>query len=410
MDTSLTSSSLPRVLPPPIFGIGTPPSEVVTALTSGVVDIKRRVEIYESDAITPFAIDAWNSRLIDGTITVDGTRDERRMCDFSLENNDFALGLNPDGGFWYDKILKAFWGIQYYDARGVLRYWEIQVGEFMIDRIVEDYFPNICKVTGRDYAKKCVLTKIKNALQFSGQTPVERIVGALGANAGISKFRLPYTGLAFTNDVVFDAGTARWEMMKKVTDSVGYEIYFTSDGYLTMRPYQDPVLSPLAWSFKTGADKGNLVTYSRSSDDSLIKNHVIVIGATVTTTDGISTTSYGEAENTNPSSPTRTGRIGDRVDIFKSDYITSTAQAQDVAEVRLRISALEEYSIDFSSMILPWIDANEIVDIVNPKETLYVPARFLLSNYTLPMNLGPMTGVGKRVTIAGTTRPLGVQS
>lgn len=406
---SSQTPTAPTLLPPPISTIGVPPAEVVTALTSGVVEIKRRVEIYENDAKTPFAIDDWDARLIDGSITVDGTRDERRMCDFTLQNNDFALGLNPNGGFWYDKILKAYWGIEYYVGLTRKR-WEMQVGEFMIDRISEDYFPNVAKVTGRDYTKKCLLTKIKNALQFSTQTPVEQIISALAANAGIKKFRLPYTGLAFQNDIVFDQGTDRWAMMKRIADSVGYEVYFTSDGYLTIRPYQDPVLSPLVWRFTTGPSQGSLVTYSRTSDDALIKNHVIVIGATITDSGGYSTTSYGESINTDLSSPTNTDRIGDRVDIFKSDYITTNAQAQNIADTRLRVSALEEYSIDFSSMILPWIDANDIVDIINPKETLYVPARFLLSNYSLPMNLGAMTGVGKRVTIIGTRRQIGVVS
>lgn len=396
-------------IPEYLLTTGVPPQEVIDALTSGVIVVKRRVEIYESDAVTPFNIPFWDGRLIDGSITVDGTRDERRMCEFQLDNADFELGLDPYGGFWYDKILKAFWGIEYNNPRGSQTFWEMQVGEFMIDRIDEDYFPNTCKVTGRDYAKKCLITSIGNAIQFSNQTPVETIIGALGANAGIKKFRLPYTGLTFQDDIVFDAGTARWQIMKKLGDSVGFEVYITADGYLTMRAYQDPVLSPLSWTFQPGpTEDGSLVTYSRSSDDALVKNHVTVIGATVTDDLGLSTTAFGEARNDDPSSPTNIDRIGDRVDPFKSDYITDSGQAQAVAEMRLRVSSLEEFNISFSSMILPWVDGNDIVDIINPKETLYIPARFLLSNYTLPFGLGAMTGTGKRVTIVGTLRQFGV--
>jgi hypothetical protein len=392
---------------PPFSTIGIPADEVVDALISGVVVIKRRVEIYENDAVTPFAITDWDSRVIDGSITVDGTRDERRMCDFSFQNNDLALKINADGGFFYDKILKAFWGIEYYSGN-TLTHWEMQVGEFMIDRIVEDYFPNVCKVTGRDYAKKCLLSKIKNSLQFSSGTPVEQIISALAANSGVTKFRMPYTGIAFTDNLVFDAGTPRFEMMKKLAGSVGYEVYFTSDGYLTMRPWQDPVLSPVSWIFRTGVVDGTLVTYTRTSDDALIRNHVIVQGATVTNDVGFSITAYGEAFNTDSNSPTRIDKIGDRVDFYKSDFITDPEQAQIVAEQRLRVSALEEYSIDFSSVILPWIDANDIVDIINDKEIGYVPARFLLSNYTLPFSLSSMSGNGKRVTIVGTSKSPGV--
>lgn len=397
------------VSPPVVLGnIGVPPAAVIAQLISGVVEITRRVEIYNSDAITPFAIDNWDARLVDGSITVDGTRDERRMCDFTLENNDYQLNLDPINGFWYDKILKVFWGINYYNSLDQFVHWEVQVGEFMIDRIEEDYFPNTCKVTGRDYTKKCLLSDIVNSIQFSNEYPVEQIITALAANSGVAKFRMPYTGLSFSDDVVFDPGTARWAIIKKLADSIGYEVYFTADGYLTMRPYQDPVLSPLVWTFNTDPDAGTLVSFKRSSDDSLVKNHTIVIGATVTDNSGVSTTAFGEAVNDDVSTPTYRARIGDRANIFKSDYITETSDAQALADARLRVMALEQFQVDFSCPILPWLDANDIVDITNPKDSSFVPSRFLLSSYTLPMSLQPMTAVAKRITIAGTTRQMGI--
>lgn len=395
-------------LPPLVATLGRPPAEVITALISGVVDIKRRVEIYNADGVTPFNIEDWDSRLVSGSITVDAFRDERRMCDFNFTNLDQALNIDPINGFYYDKILKSYWGIEYY-AGTILRRWEMQTGEFMIDRIEEDFFPHVTKVTGRDYVKKCINSKVASSLQFSSQTPIEVIIRALAANAGVSKFRLPYIGLGFADDVVFDAFSSRWEIIKRLADSIGYEVYFTSDGYLTMRPYQDPVTSPVVWVFRTGLDQGTLVSYKRSSNDSRIKNHVIVIGATVTSDSGLSQTAFGEARNDDPVSPTNIARIGDRVDPYKSDYITDSAQAQAIAEARLRIAALEEYNIDFSSVLMPWIDAGDIVDIIDERASLFVPARFVLSNYSLPYELGPMSGVGRRVTIVGTTREFEVR-
>lgn len=392
-------------LPPPIQELGRPSDEVVTAMISGVVVITRRVEIYNSDGTTPFDIEDWNSRLVaGGGITIDSNRDERRMCEFTLNNHDRALNLNPTNGFFYDNILKSFWGIEYYNSDDELVQWEMQTGEFMIDRIDEDYFPNTVRVTGRDYTKKCLQSKIASSLQFASQIPVETIIQALAANAGVTKFRLPYIGIGFDEDVVFDAFSSRWEIIKKLADSIGYEVYFTSDGYLTMRPYRDPTTSPIVWTFKAGTDQGTLVDYKRSSNDSGIKNHVIVIGATTTSELGFSTTAFGEAINTDPASPTRVEKIGDRVDPYKSDYITDSLQAQAIAEARLRIAALEEYDIAFSSLVIPWIEAGDIVDIVDDEASPYVPARFLLSSYNLSYNLGAMTGNGRRVTIVGTTR------
>src|SRR5688572_3503030 len=147
-----------------------PPDEVIDALISGIVNVRRRAEIYEADASTPFDIPDWDSRLTGGEVTVDAFRDERRMCDLTFNNYDNALKLDPYSGFYYDKIIKTFWGIRYYTVNGVLREWETQIGEFMIDQISEDYFPDEIKITGRDYAKKCLVSKLSNSMSFPQYT------------------------------------------------------------------------------------------------------------------------------------------------------------------------------------------------------------------------------------------------
>lgn len=391
---------------PIVTSLGIPSDEVIDALIAGVVRVRRRVEIYESDGVTPFDIPYWDARLVDGQITVDRERDERRMCDITLTNDDNALELDPYDGFWYDKILKVFWGIKYYDAFGGELFWETQIGEFMIDKIEETAFPHVVKVVGRDYAKKCLVSKLKNSQTYTQYTPVENIIRSLAANCGVTKFALPYTGEGFALDTVFERGIERWNVMKQLANAIGYELFFRGDGYLTMRPYGDPTLSPLQWIFNTSPLDGTLVDYTRSSNDSRIKNHIIVVGANTTNLDGFTQTAFGEAINTDPASPTRVARIGDRVDIIQSDYVTDSVQAQTMAEQRLRVAALEEFDINFSSLLIPWLEAGDIVDIVNPRESIYVPRRFLLANYTFPLALGPMTGTGRRVTIVGTTETL----
>lgn len=398
---------MPTQYTPSLPQQGTPPNEVIDALTAGIVRVTRRVEIYEGDGLTPFDIPHWDARLVEGQVTIDATRDERRMCDISFENNDNALKINPIDGFWYDKVVKAFWGIRYFS--GVTeRRWETQIGEFMIDQINEKSFPNVVKITGRDYAKKCLTSKLKTSLAFSEYTPIEDIITALATNCGITKIALPYTGQGFTTGVVFERGTERWKVMKDLAASIGYELYFRGDGYLTMRPYGDPTYSPLTWIFNTSPLDGTLVDYERTGNDSRIKNHIVVVGTTETDLNGFSQTAFAEVINTDPSSPTRVTRpgLGFRTEIIESDYITTNQQAEQIANQTMRISALEEYSINFESVIIPWLDGGDIVEIVEPDESVYVPKRFLLSNFNLPLGLGPMTGTGRRVTIVGTVNNL----
>lgn len=404
-------------LRPTVAALGAPPDEVISQLTSGLVRVSRRIEIYESDGVTPFDIPNWDARLIEGTISIDRERDERRSIDCLLDNTDRLLKNDPYAGFWYDKVLKAFWGIRYYDSvlQTWLR-WETQVGEFMIDRLDEDRFPHAVKVTGRDYTKKCLNSKLAYSVSFPSGTMVEDIVKALALNAGITKFNLPITNQAYTNTLTFTRGTERWKVMQQVADTIAHEVYLMPDGSLTMQPYPDPTTSPIAWSFTQNAG-GSLVSYTRSNNDSRIFNHIIVTGAALgsdpdnapadlsQTDDQASEVVFAEALNTDPGSPTRIARIGERVmPPVESDLFTSVASAQAYADAQLRISSLEEYTMSFESLILPWLDGSDIVEIVEEDSSDYTPRRFLLSNISLPLGLGTMSGTARRVTIVGTTQ------
>ena len=115
---------------------------------------------------------------------------------------------------------------------------------------------------------------------------------------------------------------------------------------------------------------------------------------------------FAEAINNIPGSPTAVDRIGDRVDQYESDLFTTVAQAQQYANTQLRIAALEEYTMSFESLLLPWLEASDIVEIVEERASDYTPRRFLLSNFTFPLGLGTMSGTARRVTVVGTKQTL----
>jgi hypothetical protein len=334
-------------------------------------------------------------RLIDGSVTVDSTRDERRSFDLTLDNSDFGIVHAPTG-LWYDKIFKIYSGIRY-RIDGVWNEWETQIGEFMIDSVSEAHFPYTVKVAGRDYTKKLLVSKFANATSFPKGQAIETTIKTIAQNAGVTKFLLPLTGKTLGSVTLFERGTSRWEAMKGIADAFGYEIFFDAEGYLVMREYADPVLSPISYTFETGA-YGNLASYEKSLNDSRIYNHIVVTGES---SDSDTIPVSAEAKNTTASSPTNISKLGDRVYQYSSSFITTTAQAQDVANKFLKIYALEEFDLNFEAIALPWLEAGEIVEFIDPRPAPDQPTKFLLSSLNLPLGIGAMSANAKRVSIVG---------
>lgn len=574
---------------PDIVLRGFPTDEVMRAIEAGNTAVTRRIEIFESDATTKWEPDDEGiERLIDGSVTVDYTRDERRTMDLRLDNSDNLLRPNPDDGFWYDKIIKCYRGVRFsqssappsiviveestgneaFELRSILwrmgytditvdtsitkfeqvrqydivasfrktgattkaqllkdafaegrkvltfgygsdnthfpfigtaaasgsqtwainttpydtpvsggwsnesygsatgrmitalagparavatalsgatthytviitenenhgrwlhwqpnqvgtqgkilldkamdwlenhkpyKMWEYQVGEFMVENIGEEYFPDITTVSGRDYTAKCLKSLLGEAASFAAGTRLDVLVRAIAANCGITKMRIPNVADKLESRLDIESGTERWRVMRDACEMMNYELFFDHTGVLIMRPYLDPTTSPVSWTFKTGK-QGNLVSHSRNTNDSRIFNHIIVKGGLANDKDVLP--AFGQARNTEPSSPTRIARLGDRVKIIEAEWLKSDQKCRELAQRRLKINALESYEIDYSSYVYPWQEAGEIIRFLDPDRTDEEPTRFLQDTLNIPMGLGPMSATGKRVTFVDDT-------
>lgn len=319
-----------------------------------------------------------------------------------------AIATSPSGGFWLDlhlpnvdgteaqKLLKSALDYMRYFER--YKTWEIQLGEFMIDGISEDNFPDQIKVTGRDLTKKLITSKLSRTSTFPIGTGVEAFVRGQLALAGIpvAKMSFDMGGETFATEVSFEKGTTRWDMIKSTLESFGYEKFFDAFGIFTVRKYLDPTTAPVSQVFGTGPD-GNLVSFSKSVNDSRIFNHIIVTG------EGLGDDSllgyFGEAEVLDLSLPTHRDRIGDRVEMIDAPWISSDDEANVLALQRLRISALESYELSFASIYYSWLEGGTIVQINDPDAFDFEPDRFLMDSISFPFDLGPMSATGKRVII-----------
>lgn len=366
-----------------------PPAYALAAILGPASKIVRHVDIYEEDAVTPYLLDA---PFLSGGVNIDMARSERRTVDLVLDNSDDQLP-HKAGEFWYDKIIKPYRGVEYVDEFGDDTVWETSLGEFMIDGIQSQDFPHTISVQGRDYTKKLLTSKFKYATAFTAGSPVLDTIKTIAQNGGIQKFILPASGGNLGVDYTFESNTERWKAINDIATAFGYEVYFDPDGYLVVREYQDPITSPIVFTFEIGP-LSNVASWKKTSSDSRLYNVVIAKG------ESSSTIPYSAvASNTEPSSPTNIDEIGERVYEYSSAFITTEEQAQTVANNFLKVMALEEFNIDIGSIVLPWLEAGNIIQFDD--ETGIGPTEFLLSSMTVPLTLGTMSTVGKRVTIVG---------
>jgi hypothetical protein len=162
-----------------------------------------------------------------------------------------------------------------------------------------------------------------------------------------------------------------------------------------MREFQDPVSSPESFRFETGPG-GTLVEFGKQVNDTRIKNHVVVSGEN---SDQVPV--FAEAENNKTGSPTRIGKLGRRTEEYVSQYIDAYAQAKELADKMLAVQALESFEVNIDSLVLPWLEVGEIIRFVDPDPAPGDPDRYLLDSLNIPLKLGAMGAVGKRVTIVG---------
>ncbi|URG17394.1 minor tail protein [Rhodococcus phage Mbo2] len=282
--------------------------------------------------------------------------------------------------------------------------WECQIGEFVPDDLSDaDEKNDRIKVTARDYTARCLNSKLTKATAFTATQSIESIISALAVNSGIRNMNLPVTSKVLGKDQTWERDTERWAIMKEIALANNYEIWFDATGYLRLTPQQDPVATPPSLILETGIG-GNLVSRQQKTGSSNLFNHITVIGESSDTTIPLC---FGEAINNAPNSPSRIGGdglpggIGERTKNITSPLVTTDDQAKELATAMLAVASLEEFELNFSAVLFPWLEPGEIVEMAESNDEYWGPARYLLSTISLPLDLSPMSGTAKRVIKVG---------
>lgn len=379
-----TSAGIP--LPDPTPTDTTPTGQaILDIIQAPTTQVTRRVQILNPDGTVYYDSPKINA----GSVTVDASRDERRMFDLEIEattGSDFRLRLGH-GSLWYDKVFVLYRGIK--TVTGSL---EWPLGSFFADQIDDANFPYTIKITGRDHTKKLLLSKLNHALTFKKGQSVADLIRFEAAVAGIFNIILPWNDSELAppildTDYSWDADTTRWKIITDICTAFSLEVFFNAYNVMIVRPYRDPATTPSTITFATGPKIGNIATFTRSGNDSQLYNHVVVSGGSTNTIPV-----WAEAQITDPNSPAHADKIGDRqMDTITSALITTTAQAQTLANSLLKIAALESYSANIGALVIPWLEAGDIATFLDPNPVnANDPVQFFMHDFTIPMTLAPM--------------------
>jgi len=369
-----------------IYGV-TPTFDIIDQFEADHVTVVAWADIYESDNVTP-----WREYVAveSGSVSVDMTRSERRNLEITLNDADGDLGYGP-GFFWYDKIIHVCKGIRLDNGDFYMTY----MGEFIPDNIQRPHFPRTLQVTARDFTKKLMMDKFPDTITFAAGLNVGTVISTMATNAGVTKKNFAPTTNVLLADMPYSRGDTRWNVMEGLAQGIGFELFFSGQGYLTFRPNVDPFTAPVSYTFRTGLD-ANLVNFSRTTTDAFMFNDVIVHGSSTN-----NALVMGRAENNNANSPTRIAKVGRRMNMFPSESVPDNATALANATSLLKVAGLEQYDMSLESIAAPWLEAGDAVETLIDDSAPGDPTRFLLSSFSIPLGLGSMSGSAKRVALVG---------
>lgn len=268
--------------------------------------------------------------ITDGTITIDYTAATRRTCTLTITDPTRVLvpAIASDTIAPYGQSLTVFFGPINNP---------VQMGIFYIQEDDADDQGTQFEFTVKGYDRSGIISQeALTAVQTiaAGTNYAAAIQALLASRDPSLKFNFAPTSYV-TPLITLDINQDPWAAALQMATAIGMDLFFDRGGTCVMRPTPDPANVAQSWIY-SDSDMGygfmldelqkNVVA------DGTVYNHVIVTAETSSTTD----TYQAEAMDTNPASPTYVnGPFRDRPIFYKSSIVTSTAQAQALANAKL---------------------------------------------------------------------------
>ena len=329
-----------------------------------------------------------------GKVTVSNTNSIRRTCEVHLTTDRTTDNLVPDTGFDYlapfGNQLRLYRGIEFDD--GTQEY--IPLGVFVMNDV---------KVTDKnDGVSITILGEDKSIIVSRNKwtTPYQMVNGTLEASLlALLQNRYPdiVTDFPTTNVTVnqvllgADSQLDPWKDAVNIAQLVGYDLFFDVKGVCTMKQFPTLDASSVVATYKEG--DGTVVTeLNRNISTKETYNGVIytVEGSQVTTPIKV------EVWDEDTTSPTyRYGVFGSVPTFVTTNLISTSAEAIKAASLLLNIYIGAQEEIDFTSIVDPSLDVNDVIYI--KAEGAKVDRTVIIDQLEVPLDYKGTLSVRTRV-------------
>ena len=361
------------------------------ALRAPVHTVRIRVDILDTDlnviaggSLTP------TQNVVDGGVDVDITRANRRTFQMNLLNNDgeFSPGTDLGGLFYVDRTVRIWRGVGYGPDDEEL----VPLGTFLLDKADMTVERNMSIVTlsGQDRWKKLSKSQFTVPTTYAAGTPINTVIRDMASEAGVDQLvldpLLDRSSNAKNLNVArsYEVGDRRGEELVKLCDAFGIDIYFDPLGRLVTQDFRDPADSAVVWTYQP--EESSLLSQLQASwDDGALFNHVVVTG----TGDPL-VTYRSERRDTDPLSPTRIERIGDRVKRLESPVLASQ-EAVDAASLTLYYNNLViTENVRLEAMCHPALEGNDVIRVIE-QDFASIDSRYRLTQFNVPLSTSKQT-------------------
>jgi hypothetical protein len=342
-----------------------------------------RARVFDGAAELPLAL-----KVLGGRVNVEDTEVRRRVSveladpDGSVAPADLTAVLAPNGN-----ELRVERGIVLPSGPYLL-----PVGVFGIEsvEISDEGGPLALSIVGLDRAASIQRAGFTAPYTIAAGVRYDAAIQALVASrrAGLT-FSLSPISRTVPADITYDVGDDPWEAARELARENGHTLYFDAAGTCVLRPEPNPLADPVSWTYAEG-EQATITSVGKMLTRDGVHNGVIVTGEPP----GLAPV-RAEAWDDDQSSPTwRGGKFGSVPMYHSSSLITTTGQAQEVADAMLRalLGAVEEVS--FGGLANAAHEPGDVVRLARARA--WVDANYVLDGFDLPLGRGTMSATTRK--------------